>query len=147
MFDFFVPFPPQPGGSKRPITHPRTGKTVLVDDAKHNREWRDAVILFANQAKPSGFVPFAGPVQLTVNFYLQRPRGHFDRLGQLKSDAPEYHLTRPDATKLLRSTEDALTEARVWRDDSQVVMQQVIKAYANQLQPEGAHIQILDLNT
>jgi Holliday junction resolvase RusA-like endonuclease len=46
----------------------------------------------------------------------------------LKPNAPYYHTNAPDATKLIRSTEDALKKL-VWQDDSQVCLQIISKTY------------------
>jgi Holliday junction resolvase RusA-like endonuclease len=47
---------------------------------------------------------------------------------KLKPTAPKFHTVKPDATKLLRSTEDALTGI-LWRDDAQIARQTVEKSY------------------
>ena len=49
---------------------------------------------------------------------------------------------RPDATKLVRAVEDALT-GLVWRDDAQVVIQTVRKRYGH---PERAEIFVQEIN-
>lgn len=51
------------------------------------------------------------------------------------------HTVKPDATKLWRSTEDALTGI-AWRDDAQISVQVVEKRYGSQ---SGALIQISSL--
>lgn len=84
-----------------------------------------------------------GPCMLTVDFYMPRPKWHFGKSG-LRSSAPRYPTTRPDATKLLRSTEDAM-RGIVWRDDSQVVRQNVCKWYADH-KPAQCEIVITDLS-
>src|SRR5690606_25696178 len=57
-------------------------------------------------------------------FTLARPRSHY-RTGRnahlLRDSAPARPTGAPDLSKLARATEDALTEAGVWKDDAAVV--------------------------
>jgi Holliday junction resolvase RusA-like endonuclease len=46
----------------------------------------------------------------------------------------------PDLSKLIRSTEDALTDAGVWTDDARVVAyHQPRKVYAGSADPDALH--------
>jgi len=76
-----------------------------------------------------------GPVDLRVDFFMPRPKSHYrlSGTGPLKDGAPVYHVQKPDATKLLRSVEDALNDV-VWKDDVQVSDIQVTKRWAPQPQ-------------
>lgn len=129
---FFVPGEPAPGGSKKIIPNRKTGRPIIVEDCKRTAGWRRSVALAARRAWPGH--PLDGPLKLEVIFLRQRPKTHFrKRGGKLTADihewaARELPTTRPDATKLLRSTEDALTGI-VWRDDAQVIEQAAAKAY------------------
>jgi Holliday junction resolvase RusA-like endonuclease len=49
---------------------------------------------------------------------------------------------RPDLDKLLRSTLDGLTDAGVWRDDSQVVSISAAKVYAKNGDTPGVIIEV-----
>lgn len=125
---------PQPAGSKRAVRHPHTGQTLVVDTNKAAGPWKQQVAGAAIAALPDGGVLFekAEPVVLRVQFYLARPLGHYGtgrNNGRLKPSAPKFPAVMPDATKLLRGLEDALT-GLVWRDDAQVVIQHVEKLYA-----------------
>jgi Holliday junction resolvase RusA-like endonuclease len=135
---FFVPGVPQPGGSKKgfAIQNKATGKwrAIVVEDAKHNASWRAVVSLAAQEA---GFDPFLGPVVLTLEFRMPRPKGHYGtgrRAHVLKESAPLAHTSKPDRTKLMRSTEDALTGI-AWKDDTQVVDGRTTKLYTNDGRP------------
>jgi Holliday junction resolvase RusA-like endonuclease len=48
----------------------------------------------------------------------------------LKRSAPTLHTQKPDTTKLIRCTEDAL-QGVCWHDDCQVVSQQATKVWAD----------------
>lgn len=133
-----VPGIPQPGGSKRAFV--RGKRAMIVDANAKARPWKDRVIAEARSAlgaRPA----LDGPLHLAIEFRLPRPKGHFGKKG-LRASAPNFPTSRPDATKLLRCTEDALTEAGVWRDDAQVVTQVVDKVYGPQ---PGATIRVSPL--
>ena len=118
--EFFVPGVPAPGGSKRHI-----GGGRIVEDCKRTKGWRACVALAAMQA---GWRPLEGPLSMSVVFWMPRPKGHYRKDGTLKPSAPAYPTTKPDTTKLMRSTEDAL-KGICWRDDAQVVEQSASKMY------------------
>ena len=148
MISFFVPGVPKPGGSKRAFFRPGMKHPVITDaSGQPGRDWRAVVKDCAMQAiarPPSteneilGFDPptwpLEGALKLAVTFQMVRPKGHF-RSGKhdskLKPSAPDFPTGRPDATKLTRSLEDALTGI-LWRDDAQIVEQVIRKRYADQ---------------
>lgn len=74
--------------------------------------------------------PLVGPVGLYCAFTVKKPVG-----------APKsrriYPVTRPDLSHLLRAVEDALTAAGMFKDDSQLVDERVVKVYP------GEHSQAL----
>lgn len=130
---FWVPGVPQPGGSKKGfITRTKTGKqrVAIVEDAKHNAPWRAKVSLAAS---PHFNAPFRGPIWANFEFVMPRPKYHYGtgrNAAVLKPDAPLAHTSKPDRTKLLRSTEDAL-KGIAWVDDAQVVAGPVTKLYGD----------------
>lgn len=137
---FFVPGVPAPGGSKRVFYNKKTGRAIVTDDCKRNKDWRALVVMAARQHCR---VALEGPLALSITFYMPRPKAHYGANG-VKLTAPSFHTVKPDATKLLRSTEDALSDAGVWRDDAQVAIQRVIKLYTNAVRT-GAEIVIEQL--
>lgn len=129
----------QPAGSKVP-GRTKDGRLFVRDDAKHSRPWKQQVAATAG-AQRGNTPTLAGPLSLDVVFYLPRPKGHYGTKG-LRPSAPAFPTVRPDATKLLRAVEDALTGI-VWRDDAQIVTQLALKNYGH---PEGAHVQVRTIN-
>lgn len=131
MIRFSVPGAPAPGGSKRAFANPKTGKIVVLDDAKNNRGWRERVSLFAREAMGPA-PPLDGPLAMRLIFVVSRPKGHYGtgrNAAKLRPWAETARPTvKPDVTKLVRAAEDAMTGI-VWRDDAQVVMQQAEKRY------------------
>ncbi len=80
------------------------------------------------------YEPLDAAVHLELQFRMPRPKSHY-RTGRnahlLKSSAPLHHAVKPDLTKLVRSTEDALTGI-IWRDDAQVISGSYSKTYADE---------------
>jgi Holliday junction resolvase RusA-like endonuclease len=144
---------PEPAGSKRAFTNPRTGKAMVVDANKNAAPWKQqvagaAIEAQANVPPEEGSPWFAGPISLSVRFYVKRPRGHYGtgkNADRLRRSAPRYPTTKPDATKLLRGVEDALTGI-VWRDDAQIVDQYVAKRYGTPERCEIAVEETLELD-
>lgn len=152
MIEFFVPGVPQPGGSKRGFYIPKTGRVVVVEDAKNNAPWRALVVLMARgviEADPLSPCPLRGSVLMNIVFVMPRPKSHY-RTGKnsalLREDAPKYHTNKPDLTKLVRSTEDALSDAGVWGDDTQVAQMIVEKRYTDAIYgTPGAWIKLREI--
>ena len=101
---------PAPQGSKRHV-----GGGVMIESSKKVKPWREAVKAKAEAARERvGQPPIDGPVRLIVTFTMPKP-----------ASAPKRRRTwpmrTPDLSKLVRSTEDALTDAGIWKDDARVV--------------------------
>ncbi len=130
---------PAPQGSKRHVGH-----GIMIESSKKVKPWREAVktaALTVQDDQP----PLDGPIDVTVHFYLPRPKGHYGtgrNTGKLKHSAPSHPATRPDVDKLVRSTLDALGDAYMFTDDSQVVNLVAGKRYATNERPPGATIKL-----
>lgn len=138
---------PAPQGSKRAFVG-KSGRAHVIESS-HDRvkSWRQAVIDEA-RAELTLDSPLEGPVELYVCFWLKRPKSHY-RTGRnshlLRDAAPPHPHGMPDLSKLIRSTEDALTAVGVWADDAQVVICQAVKQWCPAGQPPGAHITIREI--
>jgi crossover junction endodeoxyribonuclease RusA len=89
--------------------------------------------------------PILGAVELRLGFDLPRPAGHYGtgrNAAVLKPSAPVHPITVPDLDKLVRCVSDAITDARLWADDSQVVSLVTAKRYGEQ---PGVHITVTEL--
>lgn len=128
---FTVEGKPEPRGSKKAFPFKRRDGRLgvaVTDDNPKSSAWMALVRKAALKAMKEQKIPMLfGALKLTVCFRLPRPKSHFNRVG-LKPGAPLQPIVRPDATKLLRGVEDAMTEI-VWKDDAQVVVQEVRKCY------------------
>jgi Holliday junction resolvase RusA-like endonuclease len=127
---FWIPGTPATAGSKRGFVVPKTGRVVVTEDCRRSRPWRATVAGIAAGLFPDG--PLDGPLAVTFEFALARPKGHY-RTGRnahlVRPSAPAHPTSKPDTTKLVRAVEDALTSV-AWRDDAQVVEQRATKRYA-----------------
>lgn len=137
----------QPAGSKKAFALKRngvyTGRTVVTDDAKRSRAWKQECAGEAHEAM-EGRDLLQTPLRLEVVFYVGRPKGHYGsgaNAKRLRASAPSYPAVKPDLTKLTRALEDSLTGI-VWRDDSQVVEQLLSKRYG---EPERAEVKVVVL--
>jgi len=95
---------PAPQGSKRHV-----GGGRLVESSKKAAPWRQAVTASAFGAGER----LEGPIVAVMVFSLPRPASaRRDDLAPSRT---------PDLSKLVRSTEDAITDAGLWADDARVV--------------------------
>jgi Holliday junction resolvase RusA-like endonuclease len=111
---------PGPQGSKRHV-----GNGVMVESSEKVKPWRQDVkyaALGATAALP-GWTILDGPLAVAMTFTFARPKGHY-RTGRnahlLRDTAPIRPAVFPDLSKIVRSTEDALTGV-VWHDDQRIV--------------------------
>lgn len=111
---------PGPQGSKRHV-----GNGVMVESSKKVKPWRQDVKYAAIGATAHipGWKALHGPLAVAMTFTFARIKSHY-RTGRyahlLKDGAPAQPTVYPDLSKIVRSTEDALTGV-VWKDDAQVV--------------------------
>ncbi|MGD4365032.1 RusA family crossover junction endodeoxyribonuclease [Xanthomonas citri pv. citri] len=134
---------PAPQGSKsfKGTFTGKDGRThaKLAESSKRVAPWRQDVKMAAEaeiegRGDPAAWVPMDGPLLLLVVFTLPAPLS-------LPKRRASYPCKLPDLSKLVRSTEDALTAAGVWKDDARVVECRAIKTYpADTL---GAHPEAL----
>jgi len=139
--NFFVSGIPKPGGSKKafPIRGKDGKMHVSVTDASNNKDWRQSVK--AACLRIFDGAPTIHPLELKICFIMPYRKGDYGsgkHKNSLKPSAPHWHTSKPDLTKLLRSTEDALTGV-LWMDDSQIVQTTLSKIYG--FQP-GASIKV-----
>lgn len=116
MIAFHVYGMPAPQGSKRHV-----GNGRMIESSKKVTPWRQDVRLEATmtiaeweRAHGKKWTPLDCPLRVRMVFTMPKP-----------ASAPKkrrtYPMRTPDLSKLLRSTEDALTSAGFWKDDARVV--------------------------
>jgi Holliday junction resolvase RusA-like endonuclease len=136
---------PAPQGSKQ-IT--RWGG--LREVSKKVEPWR-AVVQYQSEQQYKGPV-IDGPVSIDVVFVFVRAKTHWStakgRTDQLLPSAPLHHTKAPDLDKLVRGILDPLTTrcgGCVLKDDSQVVVLECSKRYAEANETTGALVRITPL--
>lgn len=132
VLDIFVPGRPAPQGSKRHV-----GGGRMVEMSRHAPTWREDVRAGCMAVWGSS-PPLDGPLVLEVEFVRARPASAPKRRTPPAS-------TMPDLSKLVRSTEDAITSAGVWVDDARVVRCVSSKRCAEIGEAPGARIRIYRL--
>lgn len=151
--ELFVAGTPAPQGSKmaRPIYKGRgadrqfTGKVAQVESSKAGvTEWRGDVrhdlaraltARAVDQHDDQADAILDGPLVLDVEFVMPRPAG------APKRSTPSA-VAAPDLSKLVRSTEDAITAAGAWTDDARIVLTLSRKRVAEIGERPGAMIRI-----
>ena len=124
----------EPKGQPRPRAFARKMGNVHVArfyDSDVADTWKSAVYLeVLGAAYRAGWQVTTGPVSVSLNFAMPRPKSHFGAKG-LKPSAPAAHVGKPDVDNLAKLILDQLTRSgNVWRDDSQVVSLSVHKFWA-----------------
>lgn len=104
---------PAPQGSKQGFINKHTGRVALVESSKAVKPWREAVRSEAVAAR-DGAAPLDCPVLVDMVFTLAKPTS-------LPKTRRSWPMRKPDLSKLVRSTEDALTDAGVLADDARIV--------------------------
>jgi len=114
---------PGPQGSKVYKGQSLAGRGILVESSKKVKPWREAVKYAYLDAVGRSYPMFVEPVRVEMTFTFAKPK------------RPKYacHGTRPDLSKLARSTEDALSDVGCWADDSLVTQyDKLAKRYPNE---------------
>jgi crossover junction endodeoxyribonuclease RusA len=101
-------------GSKRAFVPKGWTRPIITDSNRNLKSWQSLVADAASRAiaEQPDWQILEGGVRLTLAFYLPRPKALAKKILA--------HTKAPDCSKLIRSTEDALSGI-VYRDDSQVI--------------------------
>jgi Holliday junction resolvase RusA-like endonuclease len=132
-WDLKVDVAGEPKGQPRPRAFARKmgGKYVArVYDAGTAEGWKSLVAAAVRPHLPDA--PWTEPLIVELSFTMPRPRGHFrtgKRAHELRDDAPSWHTGKPDGDNLAKAVLDTLSQIGLWRDDCQVVVLRVLKAY------------------
>ena len=144
-----IPGLAQPGGSKQafvplnknsictctgkqlfqPYRRPNGGVMANVVDANSKvGRWKKHVARIAHEEYPGPL--FDGFLRITFIFFQPRPQSHYTSTGKLSKQGLEtpWPNVKPDTTKLVRATEDALLNI-VYTDDAIIVKQAAEKEY------------------
>lgn len=160
-YHFDVYGTPAPQGSKKFVGLTKKGRGVMVESSQKVKPWREAVkdaALATRGVRTSQYqryrgnntippavpaAPIDGPIVCRMVFTVAKP-----------ASAPKrrrtWPMSKPDLSKLVRSTEDALSDAGLWKDDARVVeYQRLAKVYpgedAEALDTPGCTIEVWSL--
>lgn len=138
---------PRPGGSKTAGISRKSGRLFVRPANPNTSIWRAQVEVAARQQYSGPLLTSA--IDMTYEFRFPRPQAHFctgKRSAELKKTAPYWHTSKPDLTKIIRSTEDALTGI-VWSDDSKVCRRVELKRYCSENERPGVSMKIRTLES
>lgn len=124
---------PEPAGSKKAVSwQARDGRsgTNVIDANPRAAKWKNQVAQVAGGIW-EGHRLIDDPIEVKFVFYVARTKGHYGTKGNLLPSAPRWPAKRPDALKLARAVEDALTGV-VYRDDSLIVRELLEKEWGEQ---------------
>jgi len=130
--EFFVPGLPATAGSKKGFGFKgKDGRihVAMAPDNPRQKPWMSDVKLKAEEAFK--IAPVRGPVRMELIFYFTRPKSHYGtgkNSDKLKPSSPEFHVVKPDVSKLTRAVEDAM-KGVVYIDDSQIYRESHEKKY------------------
>ena len=125
-----------------PAAQPRTkavlrGRHAGVYTPKTADGWKTQVSLAVRS-----LARVDGPVQLSLDFFFERPKGHFGVKG-LRPSAPAFHEQKPDTDNLAKSTMDAMVACGFLSDDKRVVRLSISKSWATTEQ--GCRVRLEEL--
>jgi len=138
----WVPGRPQTAGSKRGFVNPKTGGVIITESASGaakvaKKSWRQDLKDEGRRQRRRAWMvdePVGVPLSAHFVFVRSRPSGQMRsgrHAGAVKDSAlGRRPVERPDALKLARAAEDALTGV-LWLDDSQIVCEVLDKAYGD----------------
>ena len=105
--------------------------------------YKAAVQAAAKEAIHFDETPIDSPVRLIGEFVLRRPK----RLAKYKCNVP--HCAKPDLDNLIKSTQDAIVDSGILRDDCLIWSVDFTKRYANLEEAPHTRVKIIveDLNS
>lgn len=117
----------------------RRGNHAGVYTPDSAESWKQAVRQQAVANAPESLV--TAPILVSLDFFLPRPKTHYNRDGSLKENQPIWHCKKPDLDNLIKAVMDAITDTqRIWLDDSQIYAVIAFKNYT--LNASGCSVRI-----
>jgi len=113
---FEVPGHPAPQGSKTGV-RTNSGRVAFREANKRTKPWKTTVAWSLRSQLPPGHQPIDGPVLLVALFTMPAPT----KPSSGRAWPSKVIEGSGDEDKLTRAVCDALTAAKVWKDDSRVV--------------------------
>lgn len=128
MPEIQITIPGKPIAKKRPKFF-RRGGFVGTYNCQETEEGRFMAQLAA--ARPEGFAPIDGPIDLTLRFWMPIPASASAKKRRAMESSQIRHTKKPDLDNLIKFVADC-ANGILWRDDSQVDGMWVTKNYARE---------------
>ena len=104
----------------------------MIESSKKVKPWREDVKAAA-EAVRNGAAALDCAINARMVFTVAKPKS-------APKTRKTYPSTKPDVSKLVRSTEDALSDSGIWRDDARVVnYSRIAKVYPGE-DPEALEV-------
>jgi Holliday junction resolvase RusA-like endonuclease len=87
--------------------------------------WKRRIIRVIEERIKIQFPNYPGAICFSATFIFPRPKSHFyarKNERTLRASAPVFHTKKPDTDNLLKALKDAISQTKVWKDDSQVCL-------------------------
>lgn len=111
-------------------------------------EWKQQVIVASSKLAEQGNY-YDQAINVCIYYYFDRPKAHYGtgkNSDNIKSSALEHHIKKPDLDNLNKAVLDAMTDAKLLKDDSIITHINAIKKYNNdKLTPQRATIVITEV--
>lgn len=104
------------------------GKHASVYDPGTANEWKQSV---SEAFKDYHGRSYNQPLQVEIQLFMPRPKGHFGVKGNVKPTAPHYHTGKPDLDNAAKAILDAMTDFQFWKDDSIVCRLEISKSWTD----------------
>ena len=124
--EVWIPGKPRPMAQKRAfmMTNKAGKKVARISDSNTAEGWKGMIAGKMMEHIPES--PIDVPMSLELSFYLPRPKA---LMRKKDPDEAYYCIKRPDIDNLRKAVMDALSEMRMWVDDSYVVEGETRKFY------------------
>ena len=150
LLDTFVNGRPRTKGSLKPIINWSTQKYRMVEQVEQSKPWRLAIsnhviktLACDRPVSPALWtelgLPYDRPVSVEMSFTFALNRVD---VGPADADGWPVGIGWGDIDKLTRNVLDALTDAKLYRDDSLVVAISATKSFARDLRSAGVSLRV-----
>ena len=129
--NFFIEMVPPTATAQEKKVSVRNGKPIFYNPAPV-KDARNKLIAHLLSHRPA--LPYEGPVSLSTVWLF--PKGASHKHG-------EWRVTKPDTDNLQKLLKDCMTRCGYWKDDAQVVRENVEKKWSSD--PTGIYIEIHSL--
>lgn len=138
---FFVAGDPIAQPRPKATVNSRTGRARVYNPLGNSRTFRNLVTIAAKMAhkRPR----YRGPLQVDLVFVLPRPAA---KVWKRKQMVRLWHVAKPDSDNLQKLVFDAMNGI-LWKDDSQICSQSVLKVISNGDEETGVYVTVKEIES